>query len=96
MPVCFELIDRSTGEIVPPVEVDNRMRAALGYEPDATNWLANWYNCFGMMLACGNSWEEIKWAWDEQPAALVVADYLAVLSVAEYLASIYDIRCWRE
>ena len=85
MTVCFELIDRSTGEIVPHVEVDNRMRAALGHESDATNWLANWYNRFGIALACGDTWAEIEEIW---------VDFPDVVAVAQYLASIYDIRCW--
>lgn len=83
MTVCFELIDRSTGEIVPYVEVDNRMRMALGYEPDDENWLANWYNCFGLSLACGATWQKVEETW---------SDYPDVVAVARYLASIYDAR----
>lgn len=87
MPVCFELIDRSTGELVPLVEADNRMRVAMGFDPDPENWLANWYNRFGISLACGESWERVKEDWELCPA---------VLGVIEYLASIYEVHCWRE
>ena len=87
MPVCFELIDRSTGEIVPLVEVDNRMREAMGFDPDPENWLANWYNRFGISLACGDSWERISEDWELRPG---------VLRVIEYLSSMYEVHCWRE
>lgn len=87
MAVYFELIDRSTGEIVLPVEVDNRMRAAWALNIDKENWLANWYNCFGISLACGDSWEQVKEDWELNPA---------VVAVAQYLESVYQVRSWRE
>ena len=87
MAVYFELIDRNTGEIVPPAEADTRMRMALGCEPDNENWLAAWYNLFGLSLACGATWQKVEETWNTFPD---------VVTVVRYLASIYDAHNWRE
>jgi len=84
MPVCFSLSSRTTNEVVPLQEVDDKMREAFDAAPDPKNWHRNWYNAFGILLALGETLGEIANKFPE---------YADVL---EWLNTNYTINNWRE
>jgi len=87
MAAYLELIDRETGEVVKFAEVDNIMCAALGYAADVQAWHANWYNCLGMSLACGITWEQLRVDWADTPGILEVINYLERVYIVYYYRS---------
>lgn len=87
MPNCFTLTKK--GEDKPAVlqDIDDEMRAHFGEPPDNKHWLWCWYDCIGLALSCGETWDEQRESFEDSPKLLEIVNYLE-----EY----YVPDCWFE
>ena len=86
MPVCFQLIDKTTMKPEKLAVVDNKLCAFLGVVPDPVNYYKGWYDGIGFGLALGKSWDELRQTF---PSALGV-------KIINWLEENYDVNAFRE
>ena len=88
MPICYQLINKDTGQVDKLVDIDNAMCADMGHVPDDVDWLGNWENLFGLPMATGATFNELR---DRcQP------DDDLQLDILDYLEQHYTVENWRE
>ncbi len=87
MPRCFALTKKGENEPTKLTAIDDEMRVAFGEPPDGENWLWHWYDCIGLALACGKTWDQIREIFEDSRELLMVVDYLEER---------YESDCWRE
>lgn len=76
MPNCFTLTKKGEDKHAVFQDIDDEMRAHFGEPPDSEHWLWYWYDCIGLALACGKTWDEIRELFEDSPELLKVVDYL--------------------
>lgn len=90
MPSCYRLIKKE-GENLKGnaqfIEADELMCKHFGVEPDPVNWYERWENMFGISLATGKSWADLKQIWEGDDDLLPIIDWLS-----EH----YTVDCWHE
>lgn len=89
MPVCFQLIDKTTNRAAVLPEVDNRICKELGVEPDPVKYYLQWYDAIGLRLALGTSFSQLREEWKEYPPDPLDA-------VLDILERDYTPNNWRE
>ena len=88
MPVCFTLINKNTGLSDEGfAEIDDKICQVFGMQPDTYRWVFNWYNCLGMLMAMGRSYQELKEIYEGNNDLLQVIDWLEDNYIIDY---------WRE
>lgn len=78
---------KSNGERVLPVNADTELREALGEPPHDDEWLYNWYNAMGPMMALTGSYEKLRELWGDDPRAM---------RVIQWFEDNYDLSNWRD
>ena len=86
MPMCFQLISKTTGTAGKMNEIDDALCAALGVKPHPQWFYSGWYDWFGPSLACGVSWDECREFTKDTE----------LLRVADWLEANYTVNHWRE
>lgn len=92
MPNCYRLV-RKDGAAQQPgnqlfIDIDEAMCAHFGVQPHAENWFRNWENKFGLAMAMGMTYDQIR---DKIPP-----DREDDFDVLNWLESHYNIECWFE
>ncbi len=87
MPVCFDLTNKASGLVETFQEIDEKLATAFNAPVHEDNWYENWYNAFGLGLACGQSWDEIRENWAEVPE---------LVAAVHWLEGRYTVHSWRE
>ena len=103
MPVCFQLIDRCTGQPAILQDVDRAICQNLDLPFSDTKWAAGWYDYHGFMLALGKSFAEIaegiveRMPKDDQreDRDWIAWDILA-LRINHFLLERYESSAWWE
>ena len=80
MPNCFLLRNRATGEPDTLSDIDDKMREYFVVPPNATEWYQGWYDSVGLMLACGQTFDQIRKIC---PLMGAIVDWLDMHYVAE-------------
>jgi hypothetical protein len=90
MPNCFTLTRKSHKAFgpVPLALIDEELCAHLGVEVDNKFWLHGWYNCIGMMLAIGKSFDECREIFKESSELQPIIDYLDTNFITDAWAEI--------
>lgn len=81
MPVVLSFIDRATGETIIDrdlIQVDARLCAALGVEPDANLFYRGWVDRVGFSLALGATFDQCRETFAKSADMLPVIDWLEV------------------
>ena len=69
MPNCFELLDKTTLQAIPLIQVDERIcREVLNTEPHSQFWgstVFNWYDTIGFTIAMGNNLDQTRQHYTE-------------------------------
>lgn len=62
MPNCFTLTRKSDTEAGPVAfsTIDDEMCEHFGVKPDPKMYHRGWYDCIGLALACGQTWDKIR------------------------------------
>ena len=60
MPVCFQLIDKTTDKPAILQDIDREMCKHFKQPCDKVKYFAGWYDCIGLRLALGDSFEKIR------------------------------------
>lgn len=77
------------GNTIPPAQVDNDLRKALGYPPNSEDWLFGWYNLIGIRLAAGHSYEAMLADYDD------TTDFgMRLVDIIKYIRDNYTIESW--
>ena len=87
MPNCFQLHSKISGEPRNLTEIDEELCHHFGAEVHPTRWYEGWYECIGLSLALGCSFEQ---------TAETFKDDAALVAIAEYLAKHYTAVAWAE
>jgi hypothetical protein len=88
MPNCFNLTDKSTGQVVTLDEVDRALCKMLGVPVHETRFVEYWVDNIGLQIAMGKSWDSIKAAASESDEA--------DQKIVDYLEEHYTARAWYE
>ena len=94
MPVCFQLLDKTSNEPAILAKVDDALREAFGEPPDTNAWLYRWYDRIGPQLAMGRSFDEVKTICIEGAAEF--ASWKPLPAVVDWLEARYEARSWYE
>jgi len=76
MPNCFCLTSKLTNRITPFAQIDEELCAHLGVEVHPTKYAFGWYNCIGLALAMGKTFEQQRVLFKEDPELLRIIDFL--------------------
>ena len=76
MPACFMLIDKVTGKSAKFSEIDDKLCEALGRVPDEEKFLHSWYDCIGLSLAMGKTWDEIREIFKDDEVMILIANWI--------------------
>ena len=87
MPNCFTLTKKGEDKPARFQVIDDEMREHFGEPPNANKWLLGWYDCVGLALACGRTWDEIREVFGDSHEYLKIIDYLEERYVSD---------CWFE
>lgn len=92
MAACFQLTDKTTGEPVDLVKIDERICVeVLHCAPHATQYAERWYEIIGFKLAMGKTFEEVQ-------ADLTSHDedewYAKLRAIATFLDMHYTANAW--
>tara|TARA_R110000772_G_scaffold2022_2_gene6786 strand:+ start:203 stop:478 length:276 start_codon:yes stop_codon:yes gene_type:complete len=89
MAITYELIPKEGQPLeglAQFIQVDELICTLLRVKPDPVKWVGNWENKFGIGLACGKSWDDLR-------NGLEVDDDLS-LDILDILESHYTVRNW--
>ena len=76
MPNCFTLTKKGADKCAVLQDIDDEIRAHFGEPPDNKHWLWHWYDCIGLALAYGKTWDEQRELFEDSPELLEIIDYL--------------------
>lgn len=81
---------------VPFADIDDELRAALGYEPHPQRYLASWYDLIGMQLASGQTWDAIRREYADRKARASDAEYAELVEllvkIVDWLEAHFDVH----
>ena len=87
MPVCFQLFKKGSTEPEVFQDIDVEICNHFGVEVDDVKWYCDWYDCIGVLLATGRTFQQVKevhHSWKE------------LCKVVDFLEDNYTTRSWRE
>lgn len=82
--ICFQLLDKTTGEPANLPSIDNDMCKFFGVTPHPEYYYRSWYDIVGLCLASGYSYETIKQRIPEYS------------DIVDYLEKHYNVNCWAQ
>jgi hypothetical protein len=92
MPNCFQLTPKGATEPQALTEIDERIaREVFGEEPDEVRYCRGWYDCIGLMLAIGKSFDDMRkpdengLTWSED-----------IMRIIDFLDKHYTSNAWAE
>ncbi|MBW2647397.1 MAG: hypothetical protein JRE23_14735 [Deltaproteobacteria bacterium] len=92
MPNCYNLYDKISGERMGAAKIDDLMCAYLDIDPDPVRFLCGWSDSVGLLLAIGQSFDEI--ATDFQAKIDLgenVKYYNVLLTIVAFLSERYTV-----
>lgn len=95
MPVCFQLIDRCTGQPAVLQQVDSHICQALDLPWSQTKWVNGWYDFIGFLLACGKSFPQVTDLCHDDPYSSG-DHWLTMRRINHFLMERYESSAWWE
>jgi len=90
MPSCFQLVRKGEAKPIVLQHLDEELCHHLNVPVNEMEWCFNWYNIIGLMLACGETFNEIEKILVENKARA------ELFEINTYLQLHFDVDSWGE
>lgn len=89
MPNCFQLLDRTTEEAVKFADLDIELCSHTNNLPHPVNYLAGWYDCIGLRIALGRTYDEMYQEFHEYASKPIDPNDVSSVAVQHSIREYY-------